>query len=156
MAHQQYRLEQLAADLNHGDCYFLTDVHYGPAHAKLNLLLWWEADQLEPWLIATTLATAAETKRYYRLRMGIEEMFKDLKQSFALESCQSRSTDRITRLGLFALVSFWALALRVRYPQQWVRYVTARGALSFLTLALEWLDAPPRTRTALRRLARSG
>jgi hypothetical protein len=156
MAHQQFRLEQLAADLRCGDCYFLEDVHYGPAHAKLNLLLWWDADQLEPWLIATTLPTAEETKRYYRLRMGIEEMFKDLKQSFALESCQSQSTDRITRLGLFALVSFWALALRVRVPPTWARYVTARGALSYLSLALEWLDAPPSIRRALRQEARGG
>lgn len=156
LAHQQLHLEHLAAELNHGDCYFLTDVLYGPAKAKLNLLLWWEAEQPEPWLIATTLASAEETKRYYRLRMGIEEMFKDLKHTFALESCQCRSTDRITRLALFALVSFWALALRVRYPHTWVRYITARGALSFLTLALEWLDAPPRIRTALRAEAESG
>lgn len=156
MAHQRFNLEFLAAQLQCGDCFFLTDIRYGPAKAKLNLLLWWEADQPEPWLIATTLPSAAETKRYYRLRMGIEEMFKDLKHTFALESCQCRSTDRITRLGLFALVSFWALALRVRYPETWVRYVTARGALSFLTLALEWLDAPPRLRTALRAEARSG
>jgi len=156
MAHQQYRLEFLAAELNHGDCYFLTDVRYGPAKAKLNLLLWWEPEQPEPWLIATTLSSAEETKRYYRLRMGIEEMFKDLKHTFALESCQCRSTDRITRLGLFALVSFWALALLVRYPAPWVRYITARGALSFLTLALEWLDALPHVRRALRTEARSG
>lgn len=156
MAHQQYRLEFLAAELNHGDCYFLTDVLYGPAKAKLNLLLWWEPEQPEPWLIATTLATAAETKHYYRLRMGIEEMFKDLKQTFALESSQCQSTDRLTRLGLFALVSLWALALRVHYPETWVRYVIARGALSFLTLALEWLDAPPYVRALIRKEARSG
>jgi len=156
MAHQQFNLEFLAGELNHGDCYFLKDVCYGPAKAKVNLLLWWEADQPEPWLIATTLSSAAHTKRYYRLRMGIEELFKDLKGSFALESTQSQSTDRITRLGLFALVSFWALALLVRLPKNWVRYITARGALSFLTLALEWLDAPPWLRRALRLEARTG
>ena len=156
MAHQQFNLEFLAADLQHGDCYFLTDVLYGPAQAKLNLLLWWEPEQPEPWLIATTLPTAEETKHYYRLRMGIEELFKDFKQTFALESGQCQSTDRITRLGLFALVSLWALARLVRSPHQWVRYVTARGALSFLTLALEWLDAPPRIRRTLRQEAQCG
>lgn len=153
---QPLSLEFLAADLNHGDCVFLSDVLYGPARAKLNLLLWWEPEQPEPWLIATTLSTAEETKHYYRLRMGIEEMFKDLKQTFALESCQCQSTDRITRLGLFALVSLWALVRLVRYPTQWVRYVTARGALSFLTLALEWLDAPPYLRHILRQEAQCG
>jgi hypothetical protein len=156
IANQQFNLEFLAADLSHGDCHFLNDVLYGPAQAKVNLLLWWEPEQPEPWLIATTLPTAAQTKRYYRLRMGIEEMFKDLKSSFALESCQCRSMDRITRLALFALVSLWALALLVRYPQNWPRYATARGALSFLTLALEWLDAPPLIRQAIRAEARSG
>jgi hypothetical protein len=156
MAHQQCNLEFLAADLKHGDCCFLTDVLYGPAKAKVNLLLWWEPEQLEPWLIATTLPTAQETKQHYRLRMGIEEMFKDLKQTFALESCQCQSTDRITRLGLFALVSLWALVRLVRYPESWVRYITARGALSFLTLALEWLDATPRLRRAIRQEARCG
>jgi len=85
----------------------------------VNLLLWWEAAQPEPWLIATTLSTAEEAKHSYRLRMGIEEMFKDLKGRFALESCQCQSTDRITRLGLFALVGFWALALLVRFPKTW-------------------------------------
>lgn len=156
MAHQQYRLEFLAAELNHGDCYFLTDVLYGPAKAKLNLLLWWEPEQPEPWLIATTLPTAEETKRYYRLRMGIEELFKDLKGTFALESSQCQSTDRLTRLGLFALVGLWALVRLVRYPEGWVRYITARGALSFLTLALEWLDAPPHIRRTLRQEAQCG
>jgi hypothetical protein len=156
VAQQPYRLEFLAADLKHGDCLFLTDVRYGPAQAKVNLLLWWEASQPEPWLIATTLPTAEETKHYYRLRMGIEELFKDLKGRFALESCQCQSTDRITRLALFALVGFWALALLVRFPKTWERYVTVRGALSFLMLALEWLAAPPHVRRTLRLEAKSG
>lgn len=46
--------------------------------------------------------------------------------------------------------------LLVRFPEQWVRYVTARGALSFLSLALEWLDAPPHIRRAIRQEAKSG
>ncbi len=132
-----HTLEELAADLNCGECHCLEDVFYGPAKAKLNLLLWWEADQPEPWLIATTLPNPRETRRAYRLRMGIEEMFKDLKHSFALESYQCQSTARITRLGLFALLALWELALLVRHPQNWVRYITARGALSYLFLALE-------------------
>jgi hypothetical protein len=88
--------------------------------------------------------------------MGIEEMFKDLRQSVALESCQCQSKDRITRVGLSALVSFWALALLVRYPPHRARYTTGRGALSFLTLALEWLDTPPHVRRAIRQEARCG
>jgi len=156
MAHQQLRLEFLAADLNQGDCYFLQNVRYGPAKASINLLLWWHPSQPEPWLIATTLPSAQETKRYYRMRMGIEEMFKDLKGRFFLEACQCRSSDRITRLCLFPILAFWFLALLVRFPQSWPRFITARGKLSFLSLALEWLDAAPSLRKALSQEAESG
>ena len=156
MSHGRYRLEELAADLNPGDRVFLTDVWYGPAKAKLNLVLWWELDQKEPWLLATTLEDAHLACRHYRLRMRIDEMFKDLKGTFRLEYCQCQTLNRITRLGLFALVAFWTLALLVRYPHRWVPFTTTRGKLSFLSLALEWLDAPPHLRHALRQEAQSG
>lgn len=156
MAHETHRLELLAADLNPGDCLFLTDILYGPAKAKLNLLLWWEVDQKEPWLLATTLSTAEETRRQYKLRMRIEQLFKDLKTTFGLERCRCQTLDRVSRMGLFALVALWVLAHRVRYPEAWVRYITARGALSFVSLALEWLDAPPHIRQLIRAEARSG
>jgi len=156
MHHQRYRLDLLAADLRCGDSIFLEDVRYGPAKATLNLLLWWEASQPEPWLLATTLPSAQEARHYYRLRMGIEELFKDLKGRFALERCHCQKLIRITRLLLFALLALWALALLVRYPERWLPYITARGKLSFLSLALEWLDAPPSIRNALRQQAQSG
>lgn len=156
MSHGRYRLEELAADLNVGDRIFLEGVRYGPAKTKLNLVLWWKADQQEPWLLATTLSDARQACDQYRLRMRIEELFKDLKGTFALERCQCRTLNRITRLALFALAAFWALALLVRYPIAWTRYVTARGKLSFISLALEWLDSPPPLRAALRRVPQSG
>jgi len=156
MHHGHYNLATLAADLNCGDCVFLQDIAYGPAKAHLNLLLWWEEHQPEPWLIATTLPDAQQARHYYRLRMRIEELFKDLKETFALENCQCQTLDRITRLMLFALVALWALALLVRYPEHFVRFITARGRLSFITLALEWINAPPHLRRALRQQAQTG
>jgi|WetSurMetagenome_2_1015567.scaffolds.fasta_scaffold45692_1 hypothetical protein len=156
MAHQTHRLEYLAGDLKPGDSIFLQDVFYGPAKAKLNLLLWWESDQQEPWLLATTLPSAHEARLQYKLRMHIEELFKDLKGTFALEACRCQTFDRITRMGLFLLVSLWALALLVRYPANWTRFITARGKLSFLTLALEWLYTPPWLRRQLRQEVESG
>jgi len=156
MAHARYCLEELAADLKPGDCIFLIGVEYGPARARLNVLLWWEPDQLEPWLLATTLPTAQQARHYYRLRMGVEELFKDLKQRFRLEDCQLHTLNRITRVCLFLILALWALALLVRYPNHWARFVTARGALSFLSLALEWLDATPPIRRNLRRGYQSG
>jgi hypothetical protein len=149
-------LETLAADLNPGDVYFLRGVAYGPKRARLNLLLCWDPGQPEPWLLATTLRSGKQARRYYRLRMRIEELFKDLKGRFGLEACQLETLTRITRVCLFVLLALWALALRVRYPARWVRFITTRGALSFLSLALEWLDAPPPLRHALRRGHQSG
>ena len=146
-----HNLEMPVADLSCGECIFLHGIAYGPAKARLNLLLWWEVHQPEPWLIATTLPDAQQACHYYRLRMRIEKLFKDLKDTFALESCQCQTLDRITRLMCFGLVALWALALLVRYPEQFLRFITARGRLSFLSLALEWLDAPPDIRFLLRR-----
>jgi hypothetical protein len=53
--------------------------------------------------------------------------------------------------------SLWAIreALLVRYPPGWLRFIAARGDLSFLSLALEWLDSPPAVRTRLRRESES-
>jgi len=108
------------------------------------------------WLLATTLTQARLASRHYRLGMRIEEMFKDLKGTFHLEYCQCQTLNRITRLALLALVAFWAPALLVCYPARWVRFTTARGKLSSLSLALEWLDMPPPLRTLLRRDTQSG
>lgn len=156
MNHGRYCLETLAADLEPGQCHFLRGVRYGPMRARLNVLLWWHTGQLEPWLLATTLDHPRQARDYYRLRMGVEEMFKDLKGRFGLEACQLHTTNRITRACLFLLLALWALALLVRYPSSWTRFVTTRGALSFLCLALEWLDALPATRHALRQGDQSG
>jgi len=156
MTHGEYCLETLAADLEQGDCHFLRGVRYGPMRARLNVLLWWHAGQPEPWLLATTLDDPRQVRRYYRLRMGVEEMFKDLKGRFCLEACQLQTLNRITRVCLFLLLALWALALLVRYPACWPRFVTTRGVLSFLSLSLEWLDAPPTIRHALRGGRQSG
>jgi hypothetical protein len=80
-------------------------------------VLCWDQDQPEPWLLATTLNNAAQARRSYRLRMGVEELFKDLKGRFCLEACQAQTLARLTRLCLFLTLALWALTLLVRYPQ---------------------------------------
>ena len=156
MSYGKLSLEALAADLNPGDFHFLKGVAYGPKRARLNLVLSWEIGQPEPWLLATTLRSGRQAHRYYRLRMRIEELFKDLKGHFGLEACQLDTLTRITRICLFVLLALWALARLVRYPAHWAHFITTRGALSFLSLALEWLDAPPTLRHALRGAHQSG
>ena len=149
-------LEALAADLQLGQRLILRNVHYGPARARLNIVLWWHPDQPEPWLLATTLDDAQQACHYYRQRMGIEELFKDFKDRFKLESCQLQTRDRISRMCLFLVLALWALALLVRYPKLWPEWIRARGPLSFVSLALEWIDSPPWQRRMLRQEAQSG
>lgn len=156
MEHGDHCLQALAADLEPGQCFLLRDVYYGPAHARLNVLLWWQEDQPEPWLLATTLQDARHARQYYRLRMGVEEMFKDLKTRFCLEACQSQTLNRITRICLFLVLALWVLALLVRYPDRWPWFITTWGVLSFVSLALEWLEAPAVVRHAIRGGYQSG
>jgi len=72
MACASHSLEMLVADLEPGQWRFLRQVYYGPLRARLNVVLWWQADQPEPWILATTLQSAKEARNYYRQRMGIE------------------------------------------------------------------------------------
>jgi hypothetical protein len=144
MACGSHCLETLAADLEPGQWRILRGVHYGPLRERLNIVLWWQAHQPEPWILATTLDSAKETRDCYRQRMGIEELFKDLKGSFALEACQLETLNRITRACLFVAVALWAPARLVRYCRNWARFITARGALSFVSLALAWVTSTPR------------
>lgn len=156
MACGSHSLQTLAADLEPGQHHLLRQVQYGPVRARLNVVLWWQADQPEPWILATTLESAREARDYYRQRMGIEELFKDLKGRFALEACQLQTLNRITRACMFLSLALWALALLVRYGAGWQRFITARGALSFVSLALEWINSPPWLRRMLRAEAQSG
>jgi len=156
MACGSHCLETLVADLEPGQWRILRGVRYGPLRARLNIVLWWQADQPEPWILATTLDSAAEARDYYRQRMGIEELFKDLKGSFALEACQLATLTRITRACLFISLALWALALLVRCCRNWARFITVRGALSFLSLALEWINSTPQQHRLLRAQAQSG
>lgn len=153
---QHHNLEFLAADLQPGEHRFLPGISYGPVRARLNLVLWWDHGQPEPWLLATTLDDPEQAYRYYRLRMGIEEMFRDLKGRFALEACAVQTRDRATRICMFLTLALGVLAVLVRYPKTWLEWIISRGALSFVSLALEWLDAPPSLRRTLRMEAQSG
>jgi hypothetical protein len=49
-----------------------------------------------------------------------------------------------------------ALALLVRYCRNWARFITARGALSFVSLAPAWVTSTPRQRRLRWAEAQSG
>jgi hypothetical protein len=73
--------------------------------------------------------------------MRIEAFFKDGKSHFDLEACQLRTGARICAFCFALSLTFWWLALAAPVPPDWQHQVRTRGKLSWLTLALEWLDA---------------
>ena len=127
-------------ELQPGSQHFWADVRYGPKHAHLNLLVVWRRDCKEPWLLASSLEDPKEILRLYGLRMRIEAFFKDGKEQFALESCRLHTGARLCAFCFALSLAFWWLALEVPLPPDWESQVRIRGKLSWLTLALEWLN----------------
>jgi len=79
---------------------------------QCNLLAWWKKGEKEPWFLATNLPSWQKAKRYYSIRMWIEEMFADLKGlGFDLERSRLRHFLRLSRLTLaVALLYLWLVA----------------------------------------------
>jgi hypothetical protein len=127
-------------ELKPGAFHFWPGVRYGPKRAQLNLLVVWRRDCKEPWLLASSLEDPQEILRLYGLRMRIEAFFKDGKERFALESCRLHTGARLCAFWFALSLAFWWLALEVPLPSTWESQVRLRGKLSWLTLALEWLD----------------
>lgn len=127
--------------LKPGTRHWLPDLRYGPKKAPLNVLVVWQRDSPEPWLLASSVDDPKEVLRLYRLRMRIEAFFKDTKAYFDLEACRLRTGARLCAFCFALCLAFWWLALQAPLPANWESQVRTRGKLSWLTLALEWLDA---------------
>jgi len=146
-------------ELREGCYHWLPNLQYGPKRAPLNILIVWRKNYPQPWVLAASLEDPAEVERLYGLRMRIEAFFKDSKAYFDLEACQLQTGSRITTLAFALCVAFWWLALAAYPPPGWESQVRIRGKLSYLKLALEWLDSlvlaqfflPPTNHTPKRR-----
>ncbi|MEM7801167.1 MAG: IS4 family transposase [Chloroflexota bacterium] len=86
----------------------LTQKEQHPVH----LWLYWHKQEAEPWLIATNLPSPQATKRTYKTRMWIEEMFGDFKANGAdLEKSCLRHFQRLSRLTFaVSLLYVWLVA----------------------------------------------
>jgi len=95
---------------------------------QVNLLVHWKVGEDEPWLLATSLPSRADTLRAYRRRMWIEEMFGDLKgNGFDLESTHLRHFARLSRLTLAAaLLYVWLVSTGVRGIKNGQRHLVDR------------------------------
>ena len=62
---------------------------------------YWRAGEKDPWLLATNLPSAQATRRHYKVRMWIEELFGDLKgHGVDLQKSRLRHFLRLSRLTL--------------------------------------------------------
>lgn len=81
---------------------WVTGIHLTKAQqVRCNLFALWQPGHADPWLIATNLPTAAQTRRHYTRRMWIEALFGDFKRhGFDLESSRLKHFLRLSRLTL--------------------------------------------------------
>lgn len=90
---------------------WLTDIQLTQEHAHIcNFLALWQRGEKEPWLIATNLPTARQTRRHYSRRIWIDEMFGDFKgHGFDLEASRLRHFLRLSRLTLAVALLYVSL-----------------------------------------------
>lgn len=96
-----------------GQSRWLSNIELTREHRhRCHFFAYWQPGEKEPWLIATNLPDAQTTKRYYKLRMWIEEMFGDFKSNGAdLEKSRLRHFLRLSRLTLaVAILYVWLVA----------------------------------------------
>lgn len=112
-----------------GDSCWLENVALTQQHAHTtNFLAFWKPGEKEPWLLATNLPTATVTKKRYRLRMGIEEMFGDFKgHGFDLECSRLGGFLSLSRLTLVvALLYYWLVVFGSQAIKHGKRYLVDR------------------------------
>lgn len=96
-----------------GQSCWLSGIEFTQKHChQCNFLAYWKQGEKEPWLLATNLPDAQTTKRHYKWRMWIEEMFGDFKSNGAdLEKSHLRHFLRLSRLTLVvAILYVWLIA----------------------------------------------
>lgn len=94
-----------------------------------NFLAYWRHGEKEPWLLATNLPSARQTKRHYKVRMWIEEMFGDFKGNGAdLEQSHLQHFLRLSRLTLaVALLYIWVIAFGATVIKRGDRHLVDRA-----------------------------
>jgi hypothetical protein len=126
---------------------FLSRLH---AH-RTNLVLYWKKGELEPWLLATNLASPKEALRAYKKRMWIEGMFADFKgQGFDLQSTRLRRFGKLSRLTLaVAMVYVWLVVYGAEVVKRGQRKLVDRAdrrdhSLFRLGYNMLWRDVWPK------------
>ena len=120
-----------------------------------NLMVHWQKNCSEPWLIATNLQTAKETHKHYSWRMWIEALFGDCKSNgFDIEMTQLQTPTALNRLMLaIALLVVWLLAFGSRVVKQGQRHLVDRSDrrdLSFFRIGWDMIERCLANQTSYR------
>jgi hypothetical protein len=112
---------------------------------RCNFLALWQRGEQEPWLLATNLPDARQTRRHYTRRMWTEEMFGDFKaHGFDLEASHLQHFLRLSRLTLaVALLYVWVVAFGSYTIKLGRRYLVDRHDrrdLSIFRIGLDMLE----------------
>lgn len=101
-----------------------------------NLLTHWDSKCNEPWLIATNLSTARETRQQYSRRMWIEALFGDCKSNgFDIETTRLQKPRTLNRLIFaIALLVVWLLSFGSRVIKNGQRHLVDRSDRRDLSL----------------------
>ena len=102
------------------------------------------AKSADPWFIVSTEPAGPPILNLYRVRMWVDEMFRDLKsQGFHLDQTRLDRTDRIDRLMLaLALAYWWVIGRGIWVDRMQLRDRVDRQddpACSLFTLGLRWI-----------------
>ena len=123
------------------DSVLLTQKHAYPTR----FLAHWQPGETEPWLLATNLSSAQETRQLYRIRMWIEEMFADFKgHGFDLEASKLGHFSRLSRLTLaVSLLYVWIVTFGSQTIKNGKRRLVDRSDrrdLSIFRIGLDMLE----------------
>jgi len=102
----------------------LTQQHAFPT----SVLVYWKADENEPWCLATNMSGRTVVVQYYKRRMWIDEMFGDLKKhGFDLESTMLRTSEHLSRLTLVVAFLFdWLISAGAKIIRMGLRPLVDR------------------------------
>lgn len=112
-----------------GQCHWLSTIELTQQYRHpCHFLAYWRRGEKEPWLLATNLPDARATKRHYKVRMWIEEMFGDFKgHGLDLEKSCLNQFLPLSRLTLVvAILYVWLIAFGASTVKRGKRYLVDR------------------------------
>lgn len=129
-----------------GERRWFTDIQLTKVHQQTcHLLALWQPGEKEPWLLASNLPTARDTRLHYSRRMWTEEMFADFKANgFDLESSRLQHFLRLSRLTLaVAMLYVTVVAFGSQTIKQGLRHFVDRNDrrdLSIFRIGFDMLE----------------